>query len=99
MFAMRRFGEALVTQYIKENIMLDQFVVESEWYKIILERGEQRGEQRMAQRTLEGRFGTLSQDVLDALKLADEATLEAIVLHVTTDTIDQVRERLGLDAP
>lgn len=62
--------------------------------------GEQIGKQSMAQhlaqRALEGRFGTVPEDILAALSQADEAALEAIVLHITTDTIDQVRERLGL---
>ncbi len=99
MFAIRRFGDELVTKYIKENLMLDQIMLESRWYQIVLGRGEQRGEQRMIQRVLEGRFETLSQDILDALKQADEATLEDVAFHAATDTIEQVRERLGLTTP
>jgi predicted transposase YdaD len=96
LFAIRQFGRDVVLAYFKENAMLDTFVTQSEWYQEILQRGEERGAQRMAQRALEGRFGTVPQDVLDALVQADETTLEAIVLHITTDTIEQVRERLGL---
>jgi predicted transposase YdaD len=112
LFAMRRFGEDIIAQHIKENPMLDEYITQSEWYQYILRRGkregeqigEQRGEkigeqraaQRMAQRALEGRFGTVPEDILAALPQADEAALEAIVLHITTDTLDQVRERLGL---
>src|SRR5579859_6539165 len=51
---------------------------------------------RMARLALEGRFGSLSDDVLAALKTADESTLEAIVSHSSTDTLEQVRARLGL---
>lgn len=108
MFAIRKFGRDPVLAYIKEHLMLDTFIAESEWYQEILRRGtaegqakgmaqgEQRGAQRMAQRALEGRFGEVPQDVLDALVHADEAMLEAIMLHITTDSIQQVRERLGL---
>jgi len=50
----------------------------------------------LAQSALEGRFHTLSADILQALGTADEATLRAIVAHVSSDTLDQVRSRLGL---
>lgn len=108
LFAMRKFGQRLVTQHIKENIMLDSFITESEWYQCILKRGTEegmaqgvaqgvvQGEKTMAQRALEGRFGIVDADILAALNQADEPTLEAIVLHITTDTIEQVRARLGL---
>jgi hypothetical protein len=100
LFAIRQFGRDAVLAYFKENAMLDTFVTQSEWYQEILQRGEQRGEQsmaqRMAQRALEGRFGTAPEDILAALPQAEEATLEAIVLHITTDLLEQVRERLGL---
>ncbi len=47
----------------------------------------------MAQIALEDRFGTLSEDVLAALKRADEAALKA---SITAKTLEQVRARLGL---
>ncbi len=50
----------------------------------------------LAQAALEGRFQTLSEDILQALGTADEATLKAIVAHVSSDTLEQVRARLGL---
>lgn len=45
---------------------------------------------------LEGRFGTLDEQLLDALRDADEETCKAILAHVTTDTLDDVRARLGI---
>jgi predicted transposase YdaD len=140
LFAMRRFGEDVITNHIKEHPMLDEYIVQSEWYQYILRRGTEEGmkegmkkgldeglkkgldeglkkgldeglkkgldeglkkglnegERRMAQRALEGRFGTVSDDILAALPQADEATLEAIVMHIATDTLEQVRARLGL---
>jgi hypothetical protein len=50
----------------------------------------------LAQAALEGRFHTLSADILQALSAADEATLKAIITHVSSDTLEQVRSRLGL---
>jgi len=51
---------------------------------------------RMARIALEGRFGPLSDDLLAALQKADEATLRELVGHVSTETPEQVRARLGL---
>jgi hypothetical protein len=50
----------------------------------------------MAQAALEGRFGTLSEDLIAALGSADEATLRAVVMHVSTDSLEQVKSRLAL---
>jgi hypothetical protein len=58
--------------------------------------GRAEGEHKMARVALEGRFGTLPDDLLTALNTADEATLEAIVAHVSTDSLDDERKRLGL---
>jgi predicted transposase YdaD len=115
LFAIRKFGEQMVTQYIKEHAMLDTFIIESEWYQIILDRGTREGiekgkeqgkaqgiEQgerlmalRLARRSLESRFGSLSQEIAAALDGADEAILEEIVLNATED-LAQVRARLGI---
>lgn len=51
----------------------------------------------LTQAALEGRFQTLSADILQALGTADEATLKAIVAHVSSDTLEQARARLGLE--
>jgi hypothetical protein len=50
----------------------------------------------MTQVALEGRFGTLSADLLAALETASPETLEDIVAHISTDTLEQARARLGL---
>ena len=50
----------------------------------------------MALIALEGRFGPLSGDLRAAINAADEATLQEIVARIATETLDQVRARLGL---
>lgn len=50
---------------------------------------------RMAQLVLERRFGTVGQDLLEALNRAQEATLEELVLE-NTWSLEQIRARLGL---
>jgi predicted transposase YdaD len=59
--------------------------------------GRAEGMCRMAQVALEGRFGSLGEDVQIALRNADESTLSVLVAHFSTETIEQVRARLGLN--
>jgi len=51
---------------------------------------------QMLQVVLESRFGPLSDDIVAALRTTDEATLRAIGEHIMTDSLEQVRARLGL---
>lgn len=73
---------------------------DSPLYPLLVEdaKAEARAEERikMLQLTLEGRFGALSADMLEAMKVADEAALTALAVHAGTDTLEQVRSRLGL---
>ena len=59
-------------------------------------RGRAEGMRQLAQVALEGRFGAVDEDVQAALQTADETTLRLLVAHFTTDTVEQVRARLGL---
>jgi len=45
---------------------------------------------------LEGRFGSLSEDVRTAVATTDETTLRELMAHLTTESLEQVRARLGL---
>lgn len=58
--------------------------------------GMRQGMRQLAQVALEGRFGTVDEDVQAALQAADETTLRLLVAHLSTDTIEHVRARLGL---
>ncbi|MCA1599609.1 MAG: hypothetical protein LC769_11475, partial [Chloroflexi bacterium] len=59
-------------------------------------RTQERAMARMAQLVLQSRFGPLPSDIVTTLDSADEATLETIGEHAATDTLEQVRVRLGL---
>ncbi len=50
----------------------------------------------MARIALEGRFGPLSEDVLAALSQASEDMLQDVFAHAATDSLEQMRTRLGL---
>ena len=58
-----------------------------------IEQGIEEGERRMAQVSLEGRFGPLSDDMRAALRTADEAILHDLAAHIASDTLEQVRAR------
>lgn len=62
--------------------------------------GKREGERQMARRmaliALEGRFGPVSDELRAAIDAADAATLQEIVAHIATESLDQVRARLGL---
>jgi hypothetical protein len=90
--ALRR--NPVLEELLKDNGVVQDLVAEGE--RRGLAEGERRGEQEMVRVMLQGRFGPLSDDVLAALRAADAATLRALAAHVATDTIDQMRARLGL---
>lgn len=51
-----------------------------------------------ALRVLRQWFATVPPDVETAIGHADLATVQAVIAHVVTDGIAQVRERMGLHA-
>ena len=57
---------------------------------------EAEGMRRFAQTALESRFGPLTADMQAALNKADEATLQALAEHLSTDSLAEMRARLGL---
>lgn len=87
-------SKPMIDDLLEYSSVAQAFVEEGE------RRGEQRGEQRMARRmallALEGRFGPLSDELRAAINAADEATLQEIVAHIATESLDQVRARLSL---
>ncbi|HEV2461565.1 MAG TPA: hypothetical protein VGS80_24685 [Ktedonobacterales bacterium] len=73
--------------------MIDYLLRESSIAHLFMEQDREEGERQMARLALEGRFG---EDVLAALGSAGEAALRDLVAHVSTDTLEQARGRLGL---
>jgi hypothetical protein len=61
-----------------------------------LEAGKSEGLREMARAALEGKFGALDEEVLDALNAADEGTSIALVSHLITDSLAEARARMGL---
>lgn len=91
-----RVPHTALQEALRRKPMIEDLWKESSLAEALADRFQERGMGRMAQVVLESRLGPLSDDILMALKTADEVTLEAIGMHVATDTIEQVRARLGL---
>lgn len=96
----RRLSVDFLQRLLRRNRMLDELLKESPlaelWKEEAKGEGKREGKRELAREALEGRFGALPLDVVAAVQRADEATIRALVRHLSTDTMEQVRERLGL---
>lgn len=95
-----RLPRAGLLDALRRNPMIDDIFRASSVSEIFLEEGEAKGRlaatRRLARVALEGRFGALPEDVLVGIEAAQEDALVAVVAHVTTDSLDEARARLGL---
>jgi len=89
-------SDALARAIVRRVFMSTDLFRDSPLVQSILKEERLQKSQELAQAALEGRFQTLDADILQAIGTADEATLKAIVAHVSSDTLEQVRARLGL---
>lgn len=76
--------------------MIENLWEQSSLKEALAMRAQERAMARMARLVLQSRFEPLTDDIVNALDSADEATLETIGEHATADTLEQVRVRLGL---
>ncbi len=98
-FISRRHSPGLATSIYERFFMGNiDFMKESPLYPILTKEARVEGKREAILAVLEGRLGKLSDDVVEALKVADEATLTTIAVHAGTDTLEQIRSRLGLSA-
>ncbi|MGH2516843.1 MAG: hypothetical protein ACRDHP_14410 [Ktedonobacterales bacterium] len=89
---------------IRRHPSMEDIFLESSLGQYLIQQGREEGREEgqrqmargMAQVALEGRFGPLNADVLAAVNAADEAVLRDIVAHIGTDSMEQVRKRLGV---
>src|SRR2546423_7862639 len=88
-------GAALL-EALRRNVMLGDLWKESSLAEALADRWREVAMALMLQVVLESRFGPLSEDIVAALRTTDEATLRAIGERIMTDTLDEVRGRLGL---
>ncbi|HLJ82434.1 MAG TPA: hypothetical protein VKT52_13165 [Ktedonobacterales bacterium] len=82
----------ILLSMLRRNPVIDEILKESSIAEVFREEGMR----RTVHIVLEGRFGPLADDLLAAINGADEAALEQVAAHAATDTLEQIRERLGL---
>lgn len=93
-----RLSPTTILDALRRNRMIDDLLEDNSLVQVMIERGIERGERRMAQTVLEARFGALSDDLVAALSAANEATLRALAAHIGTDSLADIRALLGLSA-
>jgi hypothetical protein len=114
LFSARSLGTETVLAMIRRLFMSTEILDESPLYHYLVQKareqamaegvtqgvtqGEERGLREGVLAVLRGRFGDPATDVAEAISTASRETLLAILLNATTDTLAQVRERLGLSA-
>jgi len=99
-----RLGKRALLAALRRNPMIDDLVKQSSLAEEFFEEGKSQGlsqgrdegMRRMVRMVLEGRFGPLSEDLLAALAATGESKLEEIGAHAGTDTLKQIRSRLGV---
>jgi hypothetical protein len=100
LFSARTLGTDTVLAMIRRLFMSTEILDESPLYHYLVQKArEQAMAEGMAQSVLallRGRFGDPPADVAEAISTASRETLLAILHNATSDTLAQVRERLGL---
>jgi hypothetical protein len=95
-----RLRRRTVIQALRRNPMIDELVRNSSLFEEAMAEGEAKGkaegERRIVSLVLEARFGPLSDDLRSAIQSADETTLTVIGQHAATETLEELRARLGL---
>lgn len=106
LFTSRFYGKELALDLFERLFMSTEILQEFPLFRDMMAEAEARGEARgkaeglreAASLGLENRFGPLSADVQAALSQADEPTIKVILAHIATDSLEQLRARLGLSS-
>jgi predicted transposase YdaD len=91
-----RIPRGAVLAALRRSLMLQDIIRESTFAQDLIEEGKVEGQREMARLALQGRYGPLADELVAAVNAADDATLRALVEHITTDAMSDVRARLGL---
>jgi hypothetical protein len=95
-FASRDYGPELALDLFRRLFMSTEILEQFPLFNMMIAEAEARGERKIIQQVLESRFGPLPQDMQAALKAADSAALSALSAGLATESLAQLRARLGL---
>lgn len=104
LFAARTFDAEVLRGIMRRLKMSTEIIEKSAFYQEALAKGEakgkaegiEEGQRNAALVVLRGRFGELPPDLAQAISAADQATLDQVLRYAGTDTLEQVRARLGV---
>ncbi len=108
LFSARNLGTGPIMGLIRRLFMNREILEESPLYHWLMQKateqgmaqgmaqGEERGLREAVLIMLRGRFGEPTADVVQAIEAASRELLSAILLNTATDSLAQVRGRLGL---
>ena len=88
-----RLPKVDLVKALERDHMIEEIWKESSFAEAVSEITARETAREMAQIVLEDRFGALSEDILTAMKSADETTLKSLL---TVKSLEQIRTRLGL---
>ncbi len=78
------------------NEILESSPLYQLWYREATEKAAAQATRNALLVVLHNRFGELPPVVTEAIASADAAALQRVLEHVGTDTLEQVRQRLGV---
>lgn len=76
--------------------MLDDLLKESNIGEVMHDLAVERDRAEAQSLVMEGRFGTLPNDMITAMHQRDGDALADLLRHAGTDTLEQMRARMGL---
>lgn len=99
-FAGRKYDSEFLKSVARRLFMSTEILEKSslyqEWVQSAREQGMANGLREAALLTLRARLGELPPEIADAVARAPVSVLEELLAHVTSDTPEQLRARLGL---
>jgi hypothetical protein len=99
-FAARSFDASVLLAMMRRLHMSTEIIEKSAFYQEALVKGVEQGKvegiRDAAFVTLRGRFGELPPDLLSAISEASSDVVLDVLAHAGTETLEQVRSRLGL---
>lgn len=106
LFTSRFFGEDLALDMFRRLFMSTEILQEFPLFRSMMaeaeargeEKGKAEGERELLLRVLERRFGELNEDMQQAINAADSNALTDLALAAGTESLEQLRARLGLSA-
>lgn len=96
----KQMANAIVRNVFISTELLDELPLYRNWIETAEARGKQRGKAEgmcdSVLRMVESRFGAVDESVTQAISQADYASLDKIIPHLVSDSLEQLRQLLGL---